>query len=273
MRLTDTERAKLFSLVHKGTSLNQMTRIMNRSKTTLYHHVRKMRGLTVIPIKINNDEARIGEFIGVFAGDGCAYKDKNGGYVVKFCFGVYETDYVMSFLESVLLPLCGKRPHKYQQQGRLVLVYQSKILHKLIKEYLVWDETDKKTYSVCLKKRAHTELFVKSFLRGCLDSDGYVSKHKILFGGVSKPLMEDIQHFLKKSAIKHSVYVYRSKRPGRRALYHIYIHKSSHGNFLMLIHPRNIKSMRPTGIEPVSTAGFAFRRMEGSNSTIEPQAQ
>jgi len=239
-RLNQNEIEYIKSLIKSGSSLSKISKLTNRSKTTLYHHFRKIKGRTINPIQVNhNNKEIIGEFIGLFAGDGCFYKTKDYHYRVYLYFNVTEINYVKDLIKNVLLSIFDKRPMIFKPENRINLCYYSKNIYRLIKDYLEWNKNTRKTYSVRLKHRNHPKEFFIGFIRGSLDSDGYFSQNKINFSTVSPGLMEDISYSLDKLKIKHSVKLYKEKRKNRKDIYYINISKREHNKFINLVQPRN----------------------------------
>ena len=90
-RLSKEEIKEINELISEGKSLNEITRIMNKNKTTVYYHFRKIKGRTINQIILNsNDEELIGEFIRLFAGDGSIFKTKNFLYRTYLHFNINE---------------------------------------------------------------------------------------------------------------------------------------------------------------------------------------
>lgn len=267
-RLKPTELEHVVSLINDGLPLKQIARLTGRNKTTVYHHFRKIKGKTMKPVIFDvQDDERVGEFIGLFAGDGCADKTKPWVYRTRLCFGLKEKEFIKELIEVVLLPLFGKRPCVICQDTRLNVNYYSKDIYDFVEKYLEWDKLAKKTYSVRLRHTNHSREFMIGFLRGCLDSDGYVSQKKITFASVSTPLIDNIHKFLSKFKIRHSVYVSKSKKPNKRDMYFVYISKQEHCKFLNIIKPRNKKLNASAGNRT------QIYCLEGNSSTTRPPTQ
>lgn len=249
-RLNKQELGRITELIEEDKSLKQISKDINRNKTTVYHHFRKIKGKTMQPIVIHgkNDEL-IGEFIGLFAGDGCIFTTNNYCYRTYLCFNTNEDKFVKDLIENVLLNLFKKKPMIFIREHRLNLCYCSKNIHTFIDKYLDWNRNSRKTYSVCLKDQEYSKRFIIGFIRGSLDSDGYLSEKKISFASVSSGLIENISQFLDILGLAYSVRLYKEKRPNRKDIYHINILKKDFNRFLELIKPRNIKGLyAPTGI-------------------------
>jgi hypothetical protein len=242
IRLTSEEKDKLSRLIASGLSLNKISKTLNKNKTTIYYHYHKIKGKIIIPICVNQqNEDIIGEFMGLFAGDGCIDKTPDHKYRVYLYFNIKEKSYVDNMIESVLIPLFGKKPMIYLRDNMICLCYYSKNIHHFINEYLTWDKENKRTYSIELKHKKHDNDFIIGFLRGCLDSDGFVSKTKICFSTVSPGLKEDIVTMLSSLGIKHSTSLYIEKRGNRKPMYQMTVSREDQNLFLNTIKPRNKK--------------------------------
>lgn len=241
-RLNNVERTKLNDLILEGKSLNRISKEMLLSKSTIYYYFRRIKGRTINPIIIyTKNEALIGEFIGLFAGDGYTYKSSNYDHRVYLCFNIADKAYVNKLILNVLEKLFNKKPMIFIQENRLNICYDSKPITEFIGQYLTWNKNFRKVYSVKLIERAYSNKFMIGFIRGCLDSDGYFTKKKISFATVSPGLKDNIVKFLKCLRISHSVNLYKEKRTNRKSIYHIYIYKPFHSKFIKIIKPRNIK--------------------------------
>jgi hypothetical protein len=239
-RLSEEQITQINRLVKEGKSLKCISRILTKPKTTVYYHFRKIKGRTVYPIipRAVNDEL-IGEFIGLFAGDGCVYKSKGYNYRTYLYFNITERPFVEDLITNVLIKIFGKRPMIFIRENRLILCYGSRNIHEFINKYLVWDRKSRKTYSVRLKDVGHSRRFKVGFIRGSLDSDGHFSRKQISFASVSPGLIRNIKKFLEDLNINNSLTRYKEKRSNRKDLYQIRIPKIDHENFVKTIRPRN----------------------------------
>lgn len=265
LKLNESELNSVKELIGDGRSLKQIARILGRSKTTIYYHFRKLKGKTMKPMILNlqNDEL-IGEFIGLFAGDGYADRTKQFQHRVYLCFGLKEKLFVDDLIKNVLIPLFGKKPNISQWGSCIYIRYFSKEIYEMINEYLDWNKDSKRKYSVHLRHTSHSLGFVIGFLRGSLDSDGCLSPNKTVFSSVSKQLINNICEFLSRMNIAHTLHVCRTNRGGRRDFYHAYILRKDREKLLTLINPRNKKTYASTGSR---TQVYC---LEGSSSTVEP---
>jgi len=243
-KLSQTRIERINSLTRKGNSLNTISNKLNIKKTTVYYHFKKIRGRTVKPILIDvSDKELLGELMGVFAGDGGFNKTKQYQYRVSFYFNKTEDKYVKE-LKEIFYVLFQKYPMQFQRQNKLILRYNSKAIIELINNYLTWNKQGKKSHSIRLITENHCESFRIGFIRGNLDSDGYLSKEKITFATSSPYLANNINNFLNDLGINYHYYKYLDKRKNRVPMYHINIRKPKRNKFLDLIKPRELKNLK-----------------------------
>lgn len=254
-RLTNEEKEIISDMTARGCSLRQISKAIKRSKTTIYYHFFKIRNTTCKSIQVNRtSDELVGEFVGLFAGDGSMMVTQNYHYRVGLFFNnKSERGFVFDLINAVLIPLFGTAPSIRTQESRLNLFYYSKNIQTFIKEYLSWDESNRKTYSVHLKSREQSKDFMRGFLRGSIDSDGSVAQKRARFASVSRELIEDISYFLSALDIQHSIYTYHEKRSNRRDMHHIEVSRKDYDYFMRLIKPRNMGAMHRAGIEPASS--------------------
>ena len=103
-RLSNGEIRRTIRLTKKGFTLNKITKLLDKKKTTVYYHFRKIRGKTFNPIVLTNkDKELIGEFIGLFAGDGSSHVTENYRYRICLHFNVAEETFVKNLINNVLI--------------------------------------------------------------------------------------------------------------------------------------------------------------------------
>lgn len=108
-RLTKQEIERITELIKEGKSLNSITKLTGKSKTTIYYYFRNIKGKTTQPINIETeDDGLIGEFIGLFAGDGCADITNDYKYRTYLYFNITEKEFVKNLVENVLMKLFKK---------------------------------------------------------------------------------------------------------------------------------------------------------------------
>lgn len=243
-RLTTAELEEITCLILNGISLNNIVKITGKNKTTIYYHFRNINGRTLDPIVVDECSAElVGEFIGLFAGDGCFYKELNGNYKISLYFNIKEEKYV-SELREILFDLFGKYPVQTRENNKFILKYYSKNIYLLIRKYLDWDKIGRKTHSVHLREGSYSQEFKIGFLRGSLDSDGYFSDKAIMFASSSKKLIKNICSFLEDLDIPYHYHEYVEKRANRVNMHHVNIRKSDREHFIELIKPREYKNIK-----------------------------
>lgn len=221
----------------------RIAKVMCIDKSSIYYHFPNVKTQKFNPITIqSSDEELIGEFIGLFAGDGCFYKDEKGHYKIYLYFNVKEERYVNE-LKGLLCKLFGKNPMQIREHNKIILKYYSKNIYLLIRTYLDWNDTGRKTHSVHLKDGMYSRKFKIGFLRGSIDSDGYFSDKAIMFASSSKKLIENIKSFLEDLDIPYHYNEYAEKRLNRVNMHHVNIRKPDRERFIELINPRERKNI------------------------------
>ena len=244
-------KRKMTSLLKKGKSLDEISKITGLGKTTIYYHYRKYYKKKTKPVRISrNDSELLGEFLGVIAGDGYINVDKTYHHRVRIFLNISEEEYA-SKLTEMITNFLGKPPHRYVHlKGNCIqLSILSREVCNLIREYLDWESKGhrSKSRSVKLKKIESDDKFKIGFLRGCVDTDGYINKNRIQFSTASKGLCDNTENFLRSLGISFSTYTYQDRRPNRSVMYLTSIRSISRERFLQLISPRNIANA-PVGI-------------------------
>lgn len=246
---TAEEKQKIRNLAARGQSVNTIKDKTGLPKSTVYYHFRKEVGQKQKEnrLKIPEDEEVKGEICGIFAGDGNFYEDKNYKYRVKFTLNINDNYWkeLASFLEKSL----DKKPRVNHQKkyNRTNLRYESKELIDFLKKDLEWNEEDK-TGTISLGKSDQIHDFKIGFLRGLLDTDGFVSKkqNRITFNSISKDLTEDVSRILEEIQINHEIVRDVDKRENCRDMYRARITGSEINDLLEIIEPRHPKKSTQT---------------------------
>ncbi len=241
-RLNPKIKNKIISLVLKGKSLNYINNLTSVGKTTIYYYMRKLKGRKITLVKIDKrDNERIGEFMGLFAGDGNFYFDKKTyRWRLRITFNEKDSNLVEYYRNSIT-KLTSKKPHTYSASSVKILALDSKVLTLFILKYLTW--FDKKTKNVTLRNKVllKDEMFRRGFLRGLVDSDGYVRKGRkeIYYGSISYNLFKDFLRGLDLFDFKYKTYV--QKREGCSDYYNVRFSGEEVDKFVKIIKP--IKSV------------------------------
>ncbi|MDP3917448.1 MAG: LAGLIDADG family homing endonuclease [Nanoarchaeota archaeon] len=242
-RFTKKEINNINKLIKNGKSLRQIGNIIQRSKSTIYYHYKKINGKKFKSISLENlTDCFLGEFLGLFAGDGNYFFDKKSyGYNLRFFFNINEKIYVEE-LSQHFHKMFKKKPgtYFYPKKSIIILGYKSKALHNLLVKNLNWKASQKKTYTIHLKEKYRSKEFKIGFLRGSIDSDGHLSKNKISFASTSKKLMNNIESFLIDLNFRnYKRYKYEDKRKNRVKIHLLQLNRPERKKFLNLIKPRN----------------------------------
>jgi hypothetical protein len=231
-------RDEVIGMIKSGKSLNAISKETDIAKSSLYFHYKKLFGKKYKTTTTNKDSKEdLGEFIGVFAGDGNYFFDrKKYHHRIRIYTGHYEKDY-SKYLSGFLTKLFSKPPRVYKNSRKDVIIseYCSRDIYSLIKEYLEW-ETDK-TKEVRLKNIDKLEQeFLIGFLRGIFDTDGGINlkKNKAAFGTSSKNLAYQIKNILESLDLKPGFYKYKDK-----GFWYIDLYGSRTDRFMKLIKPNN----------------------------------
>jgi len=196
------KKDEIIRFIKEGNSINKIRKMTGCAKSTIYYHYKKIKGRKKKPVEISFEKEReLGEFLGIFAGDGSFTLGKNSHYKIRIHLGFYEKEYA-DFLVKQLTTWFNKKPHiyykKYQNKDSSIdLHYDSKLIYNFLKEHLVWE--GRKTYTVRLKKLdLRKREFNLGFLRGLIDTDGnyYAPKRRISFSSTSKLLADQAEKII-----------------------------------------------------------------------------
>ncbi len=285
VRLIEKEKEDIIYLLKEGKSLNYISSLTNRNKSTLYEYYKKLFGKKFIDIDIDqNDYLFIGELIGLFVGDGSIhYYKKEGKYCVRFFLNYFEGEYVKE-LANLFKTKLKKEPCINRVNNVLVIRYYSKKLFNFLLENVGWIKNNKgkggankKSTTVFLKNDSFSKEFKIGFLRGFIDTDGYLSDKKILFGSTSEKIMQQTESFLRDLNFKnYKLSFYKDKRFDGRGIWHLYVHKCEREKFMSMIMPRNLTKvkqirMRRPGVEPGQSPYFNSTSWKGDVIPLDHQ--
>ncbi|MEK6910918.1 MAG: LAGLIDADG family homing endonuclease [Nanoarchaeota archaeon] len=213
-RLKFEVKKEIIDLIKSGRSLNQIIKETGMGKTTIYYYIKKIRGRKYKSIKLNlsNDEL-IGEIIGLFAGDGYYLNNENRyDYRIKIFFNSKENK-LIEYYRNSFYKLTGKFPGVVRSRSVKIMQMSGKILCNFVLGYLSF--SNRKTATVALKDKSYykNKEFMRGFLRGLVDSDGYVRKDRkeIYYGSISKMLFNDFLKGLNIFNFKYKTYLQKSK--------------------------------------------------------------
>lgn len=205
-RFSNAEKRLIIKLLKKEKSLSFIAKEFNVGKNTIFYYRKKLLGLKIKKVIINlSNERLVGEFIGIFAGDGYFQKDvRSYSYKIKIFFNKNEKNLV-DYYYDVIYSIFGKFPRKYFSNSMITLELSSKQVIEFIKNYLRWDGKKSKTVFLVNPPESYSKNFIIGFIKGLIDSDGYVRKDRpeIYFGTVSQKLF---QNFIQSLGILNIAY-------------------------------------------------------------------
>jgi len=242
MRLSTVIVQQIKDKVRNGKSLNEISKELQITKTTVYYWYRKFSNKRIKRVKLNDNAKTldIGEFIGIFAGDGSFYLDKNYRYDIRIHLDTKYKNYV-NHVNKLIKHLFRKKPWIYDYKPNNVTIVRiiSKDVLNFIKTYLTWETY--KTGTIRLKDRInYNKEFYVGFLKGLIDTDGYIDKNTITFSTISYGLSSDIDFGLNKLKINHKIYLQNDKRPNIKPIYRVRISKDFN-KLIYLIKPNKFK--------------------------------
>lgn len=231
-RLTEDEKMLLKKLTLEGDSLSIIMKKTGLGKTTIHYNVKKYKARQKKELINNLSDEKVGQLMGAFAGDGSYYYwpwkiDRGGLHRVKYNLSL-KTDlnyalHLFGLLRQLNLnPFISKRIKKNLAE----LCVNSQAYIEFIREFLIWE--GKRTYSIRLKQGLdkYSEEFLKGFVRGLMDTDGYVEVSNVSCGCTSRRLMKNLAAILDKFDLKYKWSV-KKREPLRRDLYLIRIYRNS----------------------------------------------
>tara|TARA_Y100000310_G_scaffold333429_1_gene410982 strand:+ start:829 stop:1584 length:756 start_codon:yes stop_codon:yes gene_type:complete len=249
-RIDKEIKNKIIKDIEEGKSLGQISSFTGVSKTTIYYHMRKLLGRKYKLIKLKTDDLElIGEAMGLFAGDGqFIYDKKRGDYKIKIYFNRKDKRCI-KYYSSVFHKLIGKKPTLFPSGPVMILQVSSKEFCNFVLNWVKF--TKPKVRSIELRKKLmlKNKIFVIGFLRGLIDSDGYVRKGRpeIYFGSISTKLIRDFKRSLGLFNFEYKQYI--RKHETWQDYYKIRLSGSEVKRFVDLVKP--IKGLTgKQGIEP-----------------------
>jgi len=231
-------KEKILQLINENRSLNQIVKETQVGKTTIYYYMKKIKGVKLIPINFDfSNIERIGEVIGFFAGDGqyCHFGESYD-WRIRFFFNEKEIK-VINYYKDRIEQLINKKTTLISGQSVKILQVHSKKFCDFILSYVKFGL--KKTRTIELKRKIllTNRNFTKGFLKGLIDSDGYVRKgrREIYFGSVSNKLIKDFIKGLSLFSLNYKLYV--QKRNGYLDFYKVRLANDEVDRFINIIQP------------------------------------
>jgi len=208
-----TELQKEICEIYKsGDSIRTISRKYSIPKSTIYDNLNIFdivrKHAKIIDMK-DRSQLAIGTLVGLWAGDGSRYIDKNGRFTVKIHLSKNDRN-LIEFIKFLYGKLFGKEPKLYSSNrngNSASLKIDSKFIYYFFDKYLSYDPKGRKVYTVKLKASIdrYPRGFLKGFLLGLVLSDGYL-KDCFCFATVSKGLAENIIEIL--NVFNYKIYCY-----------------------------------------------------------------
>ncbi len=241
-RLTKNLKNKVIDEIKRGSSLGKIVSMTGLGKTTIYYYMKKIRGKKNISIKLDlTNLERIGEIIGIFAGDGYYANDKKRwSRRIKIYFNVKEYNLANYYADSIKL-LIGKKPQVFDSNSVRIVQIQSIDFCDFILSYLLFGKRKVETIELRDKNLLKDKVFAKGFLRGLIDSDGYVRKGRkeIYYGSISKKLFNDFLVGLDLFSFQYKTYVQKGR--GYCDFYKVRLSGLEVDRFVKIIRPLKAK--------------------------------
>jgi intein/homing endonuclease len=253
MKLTANVKKEVIESIKRGDSLNKISKRMGLYKSTIYYYYKKIKGKrytkpNIKPVVYNRLE---GEIVGIFAGDGSQHlEQKSYSYAVSVCFGNKNYDYAL-YVKTIYDNYFGKKISLLRNtENSIKLFTKSKDIFFHFHNYLDFDKRIKHS-NVRLKTLKFPDEFLLGFIKGFLDTDGWISKAKdrtnprIGFSTTSNKLALQIKEILNKFQIKCGMYTINRSHRGEKTMYNIQIWKESTDIFLNKVKPFKLKNLGP----------------------------
>jgi len=216
--MRNNPQKEIIELIKEGISLNKISKKLNIPKSSIYYYYKKIKGRKFPKPIIPNDDKILGEFLGIFAGDGSFFYDKKRyNYTISIGLHAIDDRAYGNYIKSLIEKNFNKKVREYTKDNALTLVFYSKDIFKLIDKYL--NLLPKKTYNIYIKKSFNSlsNDFLRLFVRGIVDTDGHHKKDgRIVLCLVSKRMIQQVSSILKSLSINNKVYIKNKKLPKRK---------------------------------------------------------
>ncbi len=243
MRLSNHLLDAVISRIHKNHSINKISRDLVLAKSTVYYYYQKIKGrkypvLTLHPAYSQTE----GEIVGIFAGDGSLYFDRNNyHYEIKIIVGTNNQEYGL-YVKDLFDTYFGKRfEFTHNTPWAYRVKTSSKVISGFFSHYLVFNPSCKHS-TVRLISTNLPEEFLRGFLKGLLDTDGCVYRTKystfsLSYSTTSRKLAFQLQEILSSFHIKSSIYERKPVQQNWKMQYSVQIWKGDAERFLTQVKP------------------------------------
>lgn len=204
---------EIIELIKKDYSIPKISKKLNISRSTIYYHYKKIKGKKYIQITIPKDDSILGEFLGIFSGDGSFYYDKKyWHYTMTIKLHAIDDRIYSEYVTRLIEKNFNKKVRTYQKENALTLAFYSKDIFNIINKYL--NIYPRKTYDIYIKDSLDklSNEFLLSFTRGLIDTDGHSKKDgRIVLCLASKKMVYQVSSILNKFDIKNKIYIRNGK--------------------------------------------------------------
>ena len=248
-RLTIFQKQRIINLINDGISINKISELTSRAKSTIYYYYKKIKGKKTKPLNLRPEfTEKEGEIVGIFVGDGCQVFSKlNYNYSTDISFGIKNYDYLF-YVKSMYEGYFKKKFYIVRYKDRNVRIKtSSKELFEYFHYYLDYNCHIKHS-TVKLKSLDAPLEFKIGFIRGLLDTDGcifYSKKEKrtrISFMTTSEELAKQVKIILNNDFdIPANIYLIRREHKGEKDIYNINVLSKGIGKFLRIFRPFKAK--------------------------------
>lgn len=241
-RLSNFEKQKIIELIKNGISINNISELTGRGKSTIYYYYKKIKGRKYKLLNLKPGYTRReGEIVGIFVGDGSQHYEKTARhYHVNIHFGIRNKDYLL-YVKKLYESFFKKRFRvvQYKEHNIRIITYSKEICN-YFKNYLNYNPKIKHS-TVELKTLDLPKEFKLGFIKGLVDTDGHIRLDKkkgimrASFHTTSEVLALQIQSILDELRVQYGCHV--QKRYHWKPIYNIQLWKRSVENFLNEIKP------------------------------------
>lgn len=161
----------------------------------------------------NKSSFELGEFVGAFSGDGnYCFNEKTGHHRIRIYLHKNDDIDYAYILKSLIKKLFNKTACTYSKENCLIISMSSRKIYDVLKLILFFGNY--KTLNVSLNGEVNDYdcSFLRGFVRGLMDTDGYVSTNgNICIGLISELAINQLSEIF----VKENLIFTRSKRKVR----------------------------------------------------------
>lgn len=230
-RLSKEEKDFIKEKTLEGKSLRYLSKEMDLGITTIYYQVRKFKPKQRKEFIVNLPEGKIGEIMGAFAGDGSyshSKRERGYYYTIRFSLSISRdmqyAQYLMDLLKKLNLnPFLFKK----EKENAMDITIHSKAFIEFIRQFLSWE--DKKSPSIRLRNNLnkYSEDFLKGFVRGLMDTDGYVEISNVSCASISERLIKNLLEIFDKFGLKYKFSIRIRNNTPQKDLFLVRVYRGS----------------------------------------------